>query len=530
MKNLISILLILFLVSCSVDEYDAGTFSANRIDETGYNNLVFAQGIAKSLVNPEIRAFLKEEALKEVDNDFDVIYALVKDRELKSGKSFRETISGYMGGIKRLDSIAKLDPTLTIAIPYLSNKTNVETWDTSTEIPKLVYRDHFTDKKQKELLGFDCEGNSFKMLRYTKPDRLTLVVKSNERLLASPKMRSLKSSAYKPLIDDSGDVVAYFVDDEFSHNTFSNLKANQVVVGWEKVTEFENNIYLKAVRESPDSPRDYIYYGISTKNNVTLGRLNTTYKEYITSIQFNSTESYTHVADLDDRSQAADWSDGNLEIVFDFLFLTKEEVISKVTKMISVRIKDLFYSGKTLTYNLPNPIEVFNWDMYKYGSTFKIIVSEYDPGTATERVESTSTTISHNWQVDTSGGFGSIWKVGAKYNGSHTDVKTQSTKINFTNNSDPLGEILVDFFNPISLNKTVKVWVKFSTSHSSTNWGTCHVIKDINDIVGIRSFINECLDCWPTYPAKKIELEYDLIYHKSNTGMVSLGIRPIKIG
>lgn len=47
MKNLISILLILFLVSCSVDEYDAGTFSANRIDETGYNNLVFAQGIAK---------------------------------------------------------------------------------------------------------------------------------------------------------------------------------------------------------------------------------------------------------------------------------------------------------------------------------------------------------------------------------------------------------------------------------------------------------------------------------------------------
>lgn len=516
------------LTACSNDDEPKEEYIGSVTDET--MNLEFAKGLAKAMKDPEIRDFIKVESLKEVDKDFDVIYSLVKNRKMESGYTFRERLAEYMGGLEKLDSIAEKDPTLTILVPYLKDVFDAKSWDTESQIPIVAYRDYPITKNQKKLIAFDIEGESQFIERYKCPEKPTIVVKSNERL-ANPQDNLTKSTNVRnQLLNDEGELVAYFIDEEFSNISKSSRKLGRIVDN--VTTILENDIYIKSKIETPESPRDYIYYGISTTSDVTKGELNTNYKEFITAIKFNSKETWSHVSDSNDPS--GDWSDGNLEMVLDFLFLTKEEVLSTLNKMISIKVSDLFtfsYTG-TSTYYFDDPIEVFNWDMYKYGDTFKIIVSEQDPGTAVEKTENMSTTFGNNWEIGTSGGFGKIWKINAKYSGSHTEVKQKSTKINTTNNSDPLGEVFVDFFNLIITNKTFTLTAKREVKNAPNlepivktfNYGN-------NQMAEVKAWMNE-VTSQSLVHSKTINLTFDGDFfniYQSNTGMVSLSIIPIKI-
>ena len=64
------------------------------------------------------RNLIKNEALKMIDNDYDVLYQLVKDEMLEDNITFEQYIGKYIE-MDKLLSINEKFPTLTIFVPEL---------------------------------------------------------------------------------------------------------------------------------------------------------------------------------------------------------------------------------------------------------------------------------------------------------------------------------------------------------------------------------------------------------------------------
>ena len=510
----------------------------------------FSQTVAKAVKDKDIRDFIKQQASLRIDNDYDVIYHYVKDIMMNNGKTFRENLAKYYHNenIESFDKIANSDMTLTILVPYIKNIISVDSWDTENTIPIVAYR----DENSNVLPAFNAQGEVPSLERYSKPKEAVLVIKSNERLTINTNSvtRSLDIDA-NSISNDEG-IFGYFIDSEFNNikeynqsssshpktRTTNSTSQPEVFLNF----DMEDKLYISSLSKEACA-RDYIYYGITEVFNITEGTLDKEYREYITSIQFNSYNSLTHVNDLENQSPDADWSDGNLEIVFDFIFLTKEAAISTIKKMISVEINKLFDSETkgTKIYYLPNPIEVFNWDLAKFGDTYKIDVSEYDNGTQSQYTASITSVYGSNFKSEAGGSLFGLIKVGANYSYSNTTTKQASTVITSTNNSDPLGGVFVNFFDPIYTNDKVWIVLTFYDYDTGINFtelgfqidrGKDSLNKLINDLKN-RVYDDDVLDYNPTgsteYYVELSNWTQNSNFYTSNTGMVTLSIEPKRI-
>ena len=76
-----------------------------------------AKILSKAVSNePSLRSFIKAEALKQFDKDYDVFYPFVKDQVIDGQLTFREILVGYdEDGM--LTSIEKSLPLLNILVP-----------------------------------------------------------------------------------------------------------------------------------------------------------------------------------------------------------------------------------------------------------------------------------------------------------------------------------------------------------------------------------------------------------------------------
>lgn len=510
----------------------------------------FSQTVAKAVKDKDIRDFIKQQASLRIDNDYDVIYHYVKDIMMNNGKTFRENLAKYYHNenIESFDKIANSDMALTILVPYIKNIISVDSWDTENTIPIVAYR----DENSNVLPAFNAQGEVPSLERYSKPKEAVLVIKSNERLTINTNSvtRSLDIDA-NSISNDEG-IFGYFIDSEFNNikeynqsssphpktRTTNSTSQPEVFLNF----DMEDKLYISSLSKEACA-RDYIYYGITEVFNITEGTLDKEYREYITSIQFNSYNSLTHVNDLENQSPDADWSDGNLEIVFDFIFLTKEAAISTIKKMISVEINKLFDSETkgTKIYYLPNPIEVFNWDLAKFGDTYKIDVSEYDNGTQSQYTSSITSVYGSNFKSEAGGSLFGLIKVGANYSYSNTTTKQASTVITSTNNSDPLGGVFVNFFDPIYTNDKVWIVLTFYDYDTGINFtelgfqidrGKDSLNKLINDLKN-RVYDDDVLDYNPTgsteYYVELSNWTQNSNFYTSNTGMVTLSIEPKRI-
>lgn len=97
--------------------------------------LAFAKILSKAVYHvPSLRIFLKEEAEKQYDRDYDVFYPFVKDKVIENGKTFREILISYSSE-KEISLIEKSVPLLTIMIPELSKfgAFSVSEWNVSDD-------------------------------------------------------------------------------------------------------------------------------------------------------------------------------------------------------------------------------------------------------------------------------------------------------------------------------------------------------------------------------------------------------------
>lgn len=175
-KNTLLILTTLLLFSCSENEVDYNKKIQSKVYDIAENKelcmQMFSRILSKAVSqDQDIRTFLKEQALKKIDNGYNIFYPLVKNEKVK-GRSFGDLLADFEECKGNLEIIEKSVPLLNIHIPEIGNA-KVENLDISdTEIPvlfqnKLYYAGELMDSLAiDEIPGFNlfvvCESSSIR--------------------------------------------------------------------------------------------------------------------------------------------------------------------------------------------------------------------------------------------------------------------------------------------------------------------------------------------------------------------------------
>jgi len=144
----------LFLYSCQNEDYNCQnqspktdaekseiSFESINFNENGKLKLKFTEAFSNALIaNKDLRRIVKEEALKQFDKDYDVLYALVKNKSLTPNEylktssnktsenllqkwanalTLREALLPFFSSEAELIEIEQKLPLLTIFVPEL---------------------------------------------------------------------------------------------------------------------------------------------------------------------------------------------------------------------------------------------------------------------------------------------------------------------------------------------------------------------------------------------------------------------------
>ena len=140
----------------------------------------FAKMLALSLKDPEMRKFLKSEANKQFDGDFDILVKNVVSVNVGNAR-FDEKVKnssskGYAAGNQAF-SKALSNPLLNIAVPML-----IETWNDTKQLPLVAVAVGANEKETKQLKAFDSNGKTYLIDAKIEPNVPVIVVANNERV------------------------------------------------------------------------------------------------------------------------------------------------------------------------------------------------------------------------------------------------------------------------------------------------------------------------------------------------------------
>ena len=191
-KSLLLGLISLFMLSCEKDNDNIPSDTSQELapiaityDQKTASKKDFAIALAKAVEeNSALRTFIKAEALKMFDKDYDVLYHMVKDQKLADGSTFREAILKHYVSESRLSQLEQNSPLLTIFVPELPNESfSAYSWNTATEIPSVAIRMDNTN----DVPVFDSTGKELVIPGYAIPAFPVIVIKENERVILKDK-------------------------------------------------------------------------------------------------------------------------------------------------------------------------------------------------------------------------------------------------------------------------------------------------------------------------------------------------------
>lgn len=478
--------------SCSKQESGLVNTTQNSADQPV--NTLFAKVLAKAVEDENIRSFLRNESLKKFDNDYDVLYQIIKDKKLNNDQIFSTAISKYAEDPQQFLEALESNPLLTIYIPDLKNF-GATSWNVQTQVPVVAVRDLDRKIKGDNIIAYNSKNAEIKLSYTTEPDIPVIVVKDNERIEKRKTDNTLQAHTSSKKMAVSAVTGTHLSDFVFLDSSFINKDYNasataelssvqknngplllqttanaqrtyqltdQVIghqsyfihpaggINWASPSSIyygrvDNVKLMTAGQTYTDFQRDYIYYNI--KSNTDKGAFVANYIECINSISFTSDLSKNYV--IDDQR---DWTDGVLEIAIHVFFINKNGGLESTSKVISVEANEIFkndpVTNKPRVYYLPTPIPIIEWDLYKYGDTWSFYVEEIDPGSVSEKNIYTSSSYSGNWEV--SGGF-SIFKIGVttKASGSTNQQRSETINLKVNNTSDDLGKGILNYSDRI---------------------------------------------------------------------------------
>ncbi len=273
-KILMSIAVIAIACSCEKENMTPETESiaAETASSTETRLSEFAEILSRATYErQDLREFLKEEAVKQFDKNYDVLYALVKNKEI-GGSTFRDILVEYSSEAAIRD-IEENIPLLNILVPKIAIF-GIDPADmdcTDPEIPVAVSKAKVTSLYLNGTCVTDLEKGEI-------PDFHTFVVNENSRVIVDPATRSGEPTVSFISPNYDGSIKA----DETPQTRSAAMSANDA--GAKAVAAY-NYFYADAGNNSRAYQRDYIYYGITPANND--GTLNRLVSEYISFIEID---------------------------------------------------------------------------------------------------------------------------------------------------------------------------------------------------------------------------------------------------
>lgn len=504
-KCLFIIALCTFAFSCTEDfpenqsAQDSTTPLLNSISltENGAKQK-FAEILSKAIYeNIDLRSFIKDKAIQQFDNDFDVFYPILKNEEVGNSKTFRNILLRYTTE-EELSNIERALPLLNIYIPDLSLFTNITpyNWDiTDNQIP-VTFKENQTSKM---LLYFNGE-KSGEIPQNCIPGFHLLVVKNNERVIPVS-------------INTRGVANSY----QFIDKAFDGINSKQNTPSTRSMSEPDNIDWLsedivdpivkdayEKMKENPSLQRDNIYYGLT--NNKQEGSLNMNIDEYIYRIQI-SPSSYFTMTDQegdptrkdkgtisnkkgeisDDEALSRFWIDGNFEIILqvftgvknikeltahEYVFNVKPQELFNVPIEKSYRHKTMFRHSKFYYTIDPHKLErkwyyprtkghdtrLPKWDISTQSLERFINIFERDADEKITYSQNKTTTFAANFRSSADGDIpigtkgGSI-KIGLGYDTTKSTSTSSTITIETTKESDQLGTLTLNFYDAIIVEK-----------------------------------------------------------------------------
>ena len=143
---------------------------------TAEAQMKFAKLLSQAASNSvEVRKFLKNEATKQFDNDYDVFYPMVKNKIVTDGKSFKDILLSYCKTPNELTEIEQSQLLLNILIPDLTLfwDFNAKKWDVNDKEVVVLCRDDERDTM------YENGENIGQMTKGDVPGFPCLVIKNN---------------------------------------------------------------------------------------------------------------------------------------------------------------------------------------------------------------------------------------------------------------------------------------------------------------------------------------------------------------
>ncbi|MBX2900539.1 MAG: hypothetical protein KF775_12865 [Cyclobacteriaceae bacterium] len=446
----------------------------------------FAKGLSQALVNEKsLRDFLRMEALKTFDGDYDVLYSLVKDKTLVTGKTLEQTLKPYFNTVTLRDIELTL-PLLTIFVPTLpENSFSADLWNTEEQVPFVAIR-----------LGNSIDvpiispsGESYLLSSELIPSYPVVVVKDNERVTHSSQLGYETARGSRIIFTNSFGIDYKFVDDIFDYELEKQREEATLREGTIYNVDQKLSDAFSTYQTSDGWQRDYIYYNITPASPN--GQFTYDFSEHIRSFSIvgNALLAYQKMADqagdptIKSGKNSSGWTDGFFEIRASALIQAQNGIGSTISNSYLVSGKDLFtvtyeidrrgiwpfrydyYIVKSVTAKPQNTnMPIVPWDLKNYGSSFRIDIEESDNSTVVTESTTETTKFATNFNIE-----GSILKkIGLKFGASLERTETNVLTRQYTLNSDPLGTVVVNFSDKVVLSISYPVLEAPSTWRYTT--------------------------------------------------------------
>ncbi|MDR2204604.1 MAG: hypothetical protein LBE36_00345 [Flavobacteriaceae bacterium] len=448
----------------------------------------FAKALAKALKDhKELRDFIKMEALKQVNRDYDVLYHVIKNKPVTTmtamgGNTIHDLLLPYFETEAQLLEIENKLPLLTIFVPDLPEDSfSAEDWETLTEIPYVAVRTY----ESNDIPIYNADGENFVLDAPYIPAFPVVVVKDNERVI--PNNDELFDDLDTPILTEStDDVQLRLASNNFAHVLEPYNPPPPPSGSYPRVDPIHVQAYDVYKDYTPGGwQRDFIYYAITpTSPN---GVVNQTYKEELTSFKLTGPpeDVYIRIASSQDPnlvppfiggsqtpSQASAWTDGGFDIKIYRFNGAKNTNVAELYGGFPVAPESLFDITYTLIYinmhpplkdiyayipqvtglkmydlynNPENKVQFSTWNLDNYSNQWALEFEEVDLAT-THGVEKT-----HSYKYNGNISFepepvsGLFKKLGLKFGVSAETSGSEKLTLQYTDVSDGLGSVDIGF-------------------------------------------------------------------------------------
>ena len=516
------------IFSCTYENIENVNKTISTQTEIQNKNLNLKKKFSFALVNilkehEDVRTLIKQEGLKKIDFDYDVLYKLIKNKKLRNNKSIEELFSKYLT-TEELSYINNYLPTLTIFIPSLpEDMFSAEKWDVKNEIPAVATK----ISQNNDILIYHITGEEEIIPKNYIPGFPVLVIKENERIVAGISTRSqngniLKSENNIPLkfLDQTFDNISpNFIQNKNLNITLNTRNPNDRI-SLDTASYLTTNMkkHIEAYNIYPDWSgwqRDNIYYSISPTRSK--GPFNYDYKECLIGFEMlgDGVNDYKKIADQNEDPKTKigarynfpiiNWTDGEFEFKVKVYLGNKNAFGNELVTYFRVKPDDLFSSEFKIIRNGVRPgsslyeltglkpklvkltLPLFEWNLESYSSNIKIAIEEVDSQETTVQTTTTTSEFATNFGFDAS--WGDIVKLGAKFGTSAKETRTVSFQISKSQGNDELGEVIINFADPILTDDKIKLvrrgirgeydaWLSYNIKYS-TGWYRIYVAPQI---------------------------------------------------